>query len=230
MLFKRFPKLRFSLKSLFVLMLGIAIGFSLNLWTFRLLTGLASNEAFMSSLPRYTIDPPDVLELSVVGKVSDAAASISGEHLVGPDGTINLGNYGQAYVAGKSVDEARDAIEKAISRHGESLQVVVDVFANNSKTYYIITKGPGAADSVIKAPITGNDTALDAIAQIGGLKSPESTEVWIARPAPNGVGRMKILPIEWDQIARNGSAINNYQLLPRDRVFISQKPPAASAN
>ncbi len=229
MLFNRFPKLRFSLKSIFVLMLGIAIGFSLNLWAFRFLTGPA-NEARMSSLPPYVIEPPDILELNVLGNASDATSSISGQHLVGMDGKVNLGAYGQVYVAGKTIEEARDAIEMAVSQHGESLQVVVDIFAYNSKTYYIITQGSGTGDNVIRVPITGNDTALDAIAQIGGLKSPESTEVWIARPAPNGVGREKILPIEWDQIAQNGSAINNYQLLPRDRVFISQKPTSAATN
>jgi hypothetical protein len=69
---------------------------------------------------------------------------------------------------------------------------------------------------------------LDAIARIGGLKAPDSTEVRISRPAPNGVGSEQILPVNWEEISRGAVTTTNYQILPGDRVFISKKATAAT--
>lgn len=230
MLPKRLPKLRFSLKSVFVLMLGIAIGCVLNIRTLQLITGLVANETFMTSLPTYTIGPPDVLEIDVSGKYPNLSPSISRQHLVGPDGRINLGEYGQLYVAGMTISEAQDAIKGAFAQHIESPQVVVNVIVYGSKVYYIVTKGQGTGDRVVRVPMTGNETVLDAIAKIGGLKAPDSTQVWIARPRLDRVGSGKILPIEWDNLVSRASTSTNYQLLPGDRVIVSRKSTSAAAN
>ena len=40
---------------------------------------------------------------------------------------------------------------------------------NNSKVYYIITDGAGSGEQVFRFPVTGSETVLDAISQIGGL-------------------------------------------------------------
>lgn len=192
---KRMPRFRFSLRSLLVLMLGISIGYALNLKTIQVLIGPA-NEASMRSLPNYIIEPPDVLGIQVSGEILDESPSVSGQHLVGPDGKINLGVHGQIYVTGKSIDQVRQAVEAALVGHIESPQVVVDVVAYNSKKCYIIEQGSGLGDSISQLPITGNETALDGLAQIGGLKSPQTTKVWIARPSRSGVGGEQILPVQ----------------------------------
>jgi protein involved in polysaccharide export with SLBB domain len=210
-----FPRPRFSLRSLFVLMLGIAIGYSLNLATLRILLGPRA------SLPSiYVIEPPDVLDVRVGGEPPESFLPVSGRFLVGPDGRINLPRLGSIYLAGKTIDEAQKAIEKALSPQGKIPQVYIDVFASNSKKYYIITQYPNGTGTVVEVPITGNDTVLDAIAQIGGLKAASSTKVWIARPAANGVGGETVLPVSWDKIARGASAIENHQLMPGDRVNV----------
>ena len=59
----------------------------------------------------------------------------------------------------------------------------MDVVAYNSKVYYIITQGAGLGDSVRRLPVTGNETVLDAISQIGGLSQVSSKNIWIARPS-----------------------------------------------
>ncbi len=143
---------------------------------------------------------------------------------MGPDGRINLATYGSVYVAGLTLDQARDVIEKHLSNYLEDPQVAVDVFAYNSKTYYVITQGAGNGDDVAEFPITGNETVLDAIAQLGGLSQLSSTRIFIARPAPNGVGCEQILPVNWAEISRGGSTATNYQLMPRDRLYIAEDP------
>lgn len=155
---------------------------------------------------------------------SAGAQQITGEHLVAMDGRVNLGTYGEVYVAGMTKAEARTAIEEQLSQFLEKPQVVVDVFAYNSKKYYVVTQGAGFGDNVTEAPITGKETVLDAISRIGGISQLSSTRIWIARPAPNGVGCEQTLPVDWEAITKGGSTATNYQLLPGDRLFIAQDP------
>jgi polysaccharide export outer membrane protein len=140
----------------------------------------------------------------------------------GPDGTINLGTYGSVYVTGLTLDEAKAAIEKHLSKHLDAPLVSVDVFSYNSKVYYVITEGAGFGDQVGRFPVTGNETVLDAVAQINGLSRLSSKDIWIARPAPSGVGCDQVLPVDIEAIMKGGSTATNYQLLPGDRVFIAQ--------
>ena len=218
---------RFSLKSVFILMLGIAIGFALNLQTWRLLTG-PSNESQMVSLPTYVIEPPDILQIDLLGESPNASTAVTGQHFVAMDGRVNLGAFGSVYVAGMTLEEARTAIERKLSEKLDAPEIVVDVLAYNSKVYYVVNRNPSGVDDVARLPITGNETALDAVAQIGGVKATDSTEMWIARPSSTGVGSEQILPIDWDDIARGVSTTTNYQLLPGDRVFITQQPKASA--
>jgi protein involved in polysaccharide export with SLBB domain len=161
------------------------------------------------------------VSVSVSLAFSAGAQQIVGEHLVGPDGRVNLGTYGSVYVTGMTIDQARQTIEAQLAHFLDDPKVVVDILAYNSKKYYIVTEGPGFGDNVLEAPITGNETVLDAIARIGGLSQLSSSKIWIARPAPNGVGCEQILPVEWDEITRGASTATNYQLMPGDRVFIA---------
>ncbi|MFM7245237.1 MAG: polysaccharide biosynthesis/export family protein [Planctomycetaceae bacterium] len=147
---------------------------------------------------------------------------IAGEHLVGPDGMINLGTYGAVHVTGMTLDEAKEAIEEHLSKYLDAPLVSVDVFAYNSKVYYVVTEGAGMGDQIARFPVTGNETVLDAISQINGLSRLSSKDIWIARPAPSGVGCDQILPVDIEAIMKGGSTATNYQVLPGDRVFIAQ--------
>jgi protein involved in polysaccharide export with SLBB domain len=162
------------------------------------------------------------VDVSVSLLASAGAQAITGQHLVAMDGRVNLGTYGSVYVAGMTLDEARAAIELKLTERLDDPEVFVDVLAYNSKVYYIITQGAGLGDDVTRQPITGNETVIDAVAALGGISQVSSTRMWIARPAPNGVGCEQILPIEWNDIAQGASTATNYQLMPGDRLFIAQ--------
>lgn len=185
--------------------------------------GLTTDEA-QAEIRRHLAQLIEDPQVSVSLAASSGAQQISGEHLVGPDGRINLSTYGSVYVSGLTLDQARETIEKHLMPYLETPQVAVDVFAYNSKSYYVITQGAGNGDDVAKFPITGNETVLDAIAQLGGLSQLSSTRIFIARPAPNGVGCEQILPVNWNEISRGGSTATNYQLMRGDRLYIAQDP------
>jgi polysaccharide export outer membrane protein len=159
------------------------------------------------------------------------------------DGFVNLGIYGEVFLAGRSLDEARDLIANALlarrvkGRDPKDLanpmakdvdltvedikrELQVDVLAYNSKFYFIVIDGGGYGDRVFRVPFTGNETVLDAMSMIGGLPEVSSRKnMWIARATPADA-HPHILPIDWRGITQAGNARTNYQVFPYDRIYV----------
>ena len=143
--------------------------------------------------------------------------------MVGPDGTVNLGVYGSVYVTGLTIDQARTTIEQHLAKHLELPSIAIDILSYNSKVYYVITEGAGFGDTVVRVPVTGNETVLDAVATIGGISRVSNRKkIWIARPAPATGGCDQVLVVDWEGITKGASTATNYQLLPGDRLFIAE--------
>jgi polysaccharide export outer membrane protein len=151
-----------------------------------------------------------------------AQQQIIGDHLVSPDGKVNLGTYGRVRVVGMTIEEARAALEAHLSQYLEDPQIAVDILGYNSKVYYVVMQGAGFGDQVTILPATGSETVLDAIGQIQGLSSNQSTRMWIARPGTNACAGDQLLPVDWVAITQRADATTNYQLLPGDRLFVSE--------
>lgn len=160
-------------------------------------------------------------EVSITLSQFAGMQQISGQHLVGMDGTITLGTYGSVFVTGMTLAEAKLAVENHLQRFLDSPEVAVDVSAYNSRVYYVITEGAGLGDGVSRFPITGNETVLDAISNINGMTEVSSKRIWVARPQPCS-GQMQILPVDWRELTALGEADTNFQILPGDRVFIAE--------
>lgn len=182
--------------------------------------GLSAEQAKVvinQHLSEYLKDPAVSVSLAQLA----ASQSILGQFLVGPDGTITLGSYGQVSVVGKSLEQAKQDIENHLAQHLEAPEISLNVFSYNSKVYYIVMEGAGLGDGVYRFPITGNETVLDAIAQIQGLEQVSSKKIWIARPSSDS-HNAQILPVDWYALTKRGSAETNYQILPGDRVFVAE--------
>lgn len=151
-----------------------------------------------------------------------AQQQITGEHLVAPDGKVSLGTYGRVRVVGLTIEEAQAAVQAHLSQYLERPQISLDVLGYNSKVYYVVTQGAGLGDQVAILPARGNETVLDAIGQIQGLQSNSSTRMWIARPGHNETGGDQILPVDWIAVTQRGDVSTNYQVLPGDRIYVSE--------
>jgi polysaccharide biosynthesis/export protein len=163
-------------------------------------------------------------EITVSLAQSRGVQQISGQHIVRSDGTVGLGSYGSVYVTGMTIAQAKAAIEAHLSRYLYRPEVVIDVYAFNSKKYYVITDFAGSGEQVVALPHTGNETVLDAVANVGGLSAVSSKKIWVARPAPTECCNDQILPVDWCGITRRGQVKTNYQILPGDRVYILSNP------
>jgi len=197
---------------------AIQLGHSLGL-TVAAGKSVAQLQADLLGKLKETYREPEVwITLSQMG----AQQQIAGEHLVAPDGKVNLGTYGRVRVVGLTIEEAQLAIQDHLSQSLENPEISVDVLGYNSKVYYVITQGAGLGDQVIILPSKGNETVLDAIGQIQGLQSNSSTRMWIARPGKNSCGGDQILPVDWLAVTQRGATETNYQVMPGDRIYVSE--------
>lgn len=196
------------------------------------------------SLPPYVVEPPDILLIEVYTLPKDkgqpatvlSPQPISGQHLIRPDGTVNLGIWGSLAVSGMTTDQIRDQIRKhifekmknkVISEQGtqvddpEKLFVVVDVMAYNSKAYYVITDGAGYGEQIYRFPIQGYETVLDALSNINGIPLVGSKQnIWVARRTPYAGQPDQILPVDYVSLSQQGVTGTNYQLMPGDRIYV----------
>src|SRR5262249_42780711 len=146
---------------------------------------------------------------------------ISGEHLIRPDGTVSLGVYGSVYVNGMTLEEVKAAVEEHLTNYIHQPEMQVDVLAYNSKVIYVITDGGGNGAAISKIPFTGNETVLDAIAQIDGLPDVAAyNNMWVARPGPHGSDVTQKMYVDWRAVTQDAVTTTNYQLLPGDRIFV----------
>ncbi len=185
------------------------------------------------ALPPYVVEPPDILLIEASREITDPLQPLAGQHLVRPDGTISLGLNGTVPVAGLTIEQIRDAIAATLlagplknSKKQYTLEQVkaelnVDVLAYNSKFYYIITDGGGYGAQVYRFPITGNETVLDALAQVNGLPTVASKKkIWLARATYDDHMHPKVFPVDWCGMVKRGSGATNYQIYPNDRLYV----------
>lgn len=197
------------------------------------------------SLPPYVVEPPDILLIEVYtlpqtkGQPATVLSPqpIGGQHLIRPDGTVNLGIWGSLAVSGLTTDQIRDLVKKHIFNQmkvlpfikekgtevddPDKLFVVVDVIAYNSKAYYIITDGAGYGEQIYRFPIQGYETVIDALANINGIPMVGSrNHIWVARRTPYAGQPDQILPVDYIALTQQGVTATNYQLLPGDRIYV----------
>jgi len=213
-------KFRFTTKNLLVLVLGIAIGFALNAWSLQLRLGKARPVA---SNPGYMIEPDDELRISVSKKRGQKVPPISGKYVVQSDGTVDLQTFGTVEVAGMSVPDAQTAIERALRSKIELPMAMVEVTAKNSRCYYVVVKTPGHGDTITKLKIGSGVTVLSAIQDAGVVVWPTTSQIWIERAPPNGVGAVSLVPVSTGA-STSPTAIQDGPLMPGDRLTIATPP------
>jgi len=170
------------------------------------------------ALPRYTVEPGDVLLVQPADL--DSPVRLPGDQPVLPDGTINLGRYGFVEVAGRTIEEIVVLVQAAIRAQVKDAGIMtVRVVQRQSKVYYVLgdVNAPGAF------PLAGRETVLDGILAAGGLTERASAQnIILSRPtAPNDC-RM-VLPVCYPEIVQHGDTTTNYQLAPGDRIFVPSR-------
>ena len=171
-----------------------------------------------AALPEYTVAPSDIVYLEGLDVLPEYP--LFGEKLIRPDGTLNLGYYGDIQVAGLTLREIECLVEDRLRHYVKNPRVHVDMAAFNSKVFYTM----GQVANPNRFPITGNETVLDAIMLSGGPTIyANKCDIKVVRPTP-ACSCDEVLPVDWNAITRCGDTTTNWQLLPGDRVVVPSSP------
>lgn len=140
---------------------------------------------------------------------------LSGEHLVGPDGSVNLGLLGSVRVAGLTTEEAPIAIERHLANHFDKLQLSVEIFGYSQSYYILLCYPEDVRDKiVVRMPYFGAVTVQDALSHLGGNLRERTTCVWIERSIGD---RAKILPV----VLQGMSVVVDPEVRPHDKVHVT---------
>jgi len=182
------------------------------------------------TMPRYVVEPPDELEVSIKPAPPDWNLSTV---TVQQDGMIDLGFAGDVFVVGLTLEEielkiAQQLAAAAVQQNqklDQPYRVSVRLANAQSKYYYVI----GAVTTQGRFPIKGNETVLDAILQAGLKTNSLPEKAYLVRPHPPGEPD-QVLKIDWCGIKERGDTLTDYQLFPGDRVVVpGTKPPGLIA-
>lgn len=179
----------------------------------------AGDVAIARALP-YRIEPPDTLKISIRSDERDAG--IEQTYQVGPDGNVNLNTFGRVYLAGLTVEEATDAIEKRLADKLETPRVEVEIAKSHSKKVYVIVKSHVNGDTITPFPCSNESTVLQAVfaAKTGNVEDA----VHVARFSLKRKQSYR-QEVDLKALILWGDLATNYGLLPGDRVVITPTEP-----
>lgn len=196
------------------------------------------NELTKTALRPHRMEPGDILVIEP--NDFNSPIRFQSDQTVQQDGHIDLGSYGQIYVAGLTAEEIKQTVNQNVVEHearkrqrGISLAshtngpgpsdpeladfgVTVRLVNQETGKFYVM----GEVNAPGSYPMTGSETVLDAIIAAGGLSAnSNSHKIILTRPRLSGEER-EILPVCFEQILQMGDVSTNYQLQPGDRIYV----------
>jgi len=170
----------------------------------------------------YKVGPPDILRIEVDG-IPTGRQPATGEHLVRPDGTVSLGEYGSLRVSGQLVAEIQKSVKQHLAArlpNANDLDVDVSITAHNSQSCLVIIDRAGLGPDIHRIALTGNETVADAILDSEGTARLARTgSVWVTR-------HKQTLAVDWKAITQEGERATNFRLESEDRIYVSTRAGA----
>lgn len=170
-----------------------------------------------AEIEAYRINAGDEVEIRVYGHPDVGVTT-----RVGPDGTVGMVFLGQAELAGKTISEASDAIEKGLAPYIKHPLVSVTVLVVAGETVTV----SGAARSPGLYNISASSRLADAYAMAGGSAERlfNGIDVDVADLEHSMLVRGdEILPVDFRAAIEKGDPLNNVRLHKGDYIFIAQR-------
>jgi polysaccharide biosynthesis/export protein len=168
----------------------------------------------------YRVGPGDSLLLAVYGHPELAISTYAGAGVAGGraagfvvdnDGTIQFPLIGSVHVAGKSMDELRDFLEKQLATYLREPRLTVQVTYNGSIRYYLLGQFSQPGLKYSDRPLR----LMEALA-LGGSVVLEHASLRSAYIAREG----RRLPIDFQRLLRQGDLKFNIPLRTGDVVVV----------
>jgi protein involved in polysaccharide export with SLBB domain len=164
--------------------------------------------------PDYILGPGDEVRIRVWGKIEGAW-----NRRIERDGTIRIPKVGVVALGGLSFEQAREALEKEMSRVFTGFEMSVTLGILRSMTVYVVgnARQPGAYT------VSSMATLVTALIQAGGpSKSGSMRDIQIRRAG------MTVAHYDLYDLLRNGDKSSDPRLLPEDVIYIPPIGPVAA--
>jgi protein involved in polysaccharide export with SLBB domain len=161
----------------------------------------------------YRLNPGDLITVTVVGE-----PLLSGDQLVGPDGTIRLPLVGSVMAAGLTLDELTERLTQSLRRFLRDPKVIVALKQLPLMFRRVYVLGAVKMPGVYALPTGGSATVIDAIALAGGF-SEEADLERVRIFQKDG----RVLTVNLKNFQADGFRLNGSTLQPGDLVWV---PPA----
>ncbi len=173
-------------------------------------------ESSAQSRPAYRFGPGDTVNIHVLGRPETKVEGLP----VAPDGTISYQNN-RVSVAGRTVSEARQAVETELQKVERNVRVVLTPGGIGSKSYTILGQVPDQGRYTLDRPVS----LLEAIARAGGL-TKEDAAVGVVNQRVNLdqsflVRRGRKLNIDFTKLYAEGDTKQNITLQHEDHIYIA---------
>ena len=179
----------------------------------RNLLAPAADQRRVGVLEQYTLRCPDLLELLIENQ-----PNLSKVYTIGTDGRIDLGEYGNPRVEGKTLPEVIQLICDETGTPTPQIRARVADF----RSQYLLLFGEvnGSQRSV---PYRGQETVLDLMHRVGGITlGAEPRDVYVVRSHLGDNQRPEVFHVDLQAIVLKNDAKTNIRLLPYDQVYVGE--------
>lgn len=171
-------------------------------------------ERLQAELANDRIKVSDVLQFTLT---DGSSVSLNGTYKVGPDGNVELSGYGKVQVAGKTMEEAKQAVRAALAAKS-AVEAAIELAHSE---YYLVTVTADGVQDLTRVPLGTKTTVKDAVR---GIPRLSHKVLWITRPALDQPVKEQVLAIDWEGISRLDDTRTNYVLKPGDWLFVADEP------
>lgn len=171
----------------------------------------------------YLLGPDDQLEISG----PELTESGNKPARIDSSGDVEVPLVGRIHVAGLTVQQAEQVIDKSLSKYIREPQVVVNVAEVRSQPVSVL----GAVNSPGVHQVQGHKTLLEMLALAGGLRQDAGYSVRITRqldwgciPLPgasfDSTGKFTVAEVDLKEIMEAKDPAENIQVLPHDVISV----------
>ena len=171
----------------------------------------------------YLLGPDDQLEISG----PELTESGNKPARIDSNGDVEVPLVGRIHVAGLTVQQAEQVIDKSLSKYIREPQVVVNVAEIRSQPVSVL----GAVNTPGVHQVQGHKTLLEMLALAGGLRQDAGYSVRITRrldwgciPLPgasfDSTGKFTVAEVDLKEIMEAKDPAENIQILPHDVISV----------
>jgi polysaccharide export outer membrane protein len=161
----------------------------------------------------YQVGCPDVLSVQVAGR-PDLTVPLT----VGPDGRIELGDYGKLRVEGRFPGQIVEQVAEALGVEAGGVNVRVEEY--RSQQLFLFGQVVGWQRSV---PYQGQETVLDLLQRVGGITpGAEPDEVYVVRAHIADGSRPEVYHVDLHAVVVGHDQQTNLRLLPNDQIYVGE--------